>query len=334
MGQGAYIFGCEATRLTDQEKMFFAQSRPFGFILFARNIDTPDQLRGLTGEMRDAAGYDAPIFIDQEGGRVDRMNPGHWEQTLPALDQVELAGASAERSMWLRARLIAAQLQSVGIDANCVPLCDIVTDATHPVLKNRCYGRNVADVTAIATVVAEATLSGGVLPVVKHIPGYGRARNDAHLELSVVDATVSDLEEFEFAPFVALSHMPMAMTAHLIYSALDELPATQSPVIVDLIRKRIGFQGLLMGDDIGMEALHGSITERSQKSLQAGCDIVLHCNGDLAEMIGVADTVGMMNQVSQERADTALTWRNSPEPFDEAAAQNELKTILESRADA
>ena len=334
MGQGAYIFGCEGLRLTSDERRFFAGCQPFGFILFARNIDNPDQLRALTAELRDSVGWKAPIFIDQEGGRVDRFNPDHWPQTMPALDQVECAGAQAERSMWLRSRLIAEQLHDVGIDANCVPVCDIVTEHTHPVLKNRCYGWDAATVTRIARTVADATLAGGVLPVVKHIPGYGRAKNDAHLKISVVDAAADELKRVDFEPFRALAELPMAMTAHLIYTTLDERPATLSPVIVEQIRSRIGFGGLIMGDDISMEALDGDLAERAAASVAAGCEIVLHCNAELAEMQQVADTVGMMTPISQARADAAMAWRKMPVPFDAQRARAELAGILESRANA
>ncbi len=328
MGQGAYIFGCAGLCLTVDEASFFNEADPWGFILFARNIKNPEQLCHLTSDLRASVGRDAPILIDQEGGRVQRMRAPHWREWMPALDHIKRAGENAARSMWLRSRLIAEELKAVGIDANCAPLGDILTAQTHPVLANRCYGRELDSVVEISRAVAEGHIAGGVLPVVKHLPGHGRAAVDSHLELPHVNANAQDLMDTDFAVFRALSDLPLAMTAHIVYSDLDELPATQSPKIISMIRKNIGFSGLLMTDDISMHALGGSLDDRCLISLDAGCDVILHCNGDLVEMQRVAEISGHMPDVSQTRADIAIASRTRATPLDVAAAEAELQDII------
>ena len=328
MGQGAYIFGCVGPRLTADEVDFFKDANPWGFILFARNVENPEQLRRLTRDLRTSIGRDAPIMIDQEGGRVQRMRAPNWREWMPALDQIERAGENAARSMWLRARLIAEELKAVGIDANCAPLGDIVTARTHPILANRCYGSELDSVVEISRTVANGLFSGGVLPVVKHLPGHGRAVVDSHLDLPRVNASAQELQSTDFAVFKALSDLPLAMTAHIVYSDLDELPATQSPKIISMIREKIGFSGLLMTDDISMQALDGLLEDRCLKSIDAGCDMILHCNGDLAEMQRVVGVAGQMSDVSQNRADNAIKSRVEALPFDIAAAEAELEAIM------
>lgn len=333
MGQGAYIFGCEGLRLSDDEARFFAKADPWGFILFARNVDSPSQLRALTGALRDAVGRDAPIFIDQEGGRVARLHPPHWRDWPPPMDHVAgLSDEAAETLLWLRYRIICAELRSVGIDGNCAPLADVATPRTHPFLMNRCYGSTAAQVSARSRAVAEAHRAGGVLPVLKHIPGHGRGTVDSHLGLPVVTADRAALGQ-DFAPFQALAALPLAMTAHVTYTALDEVPATQSAVTVALIREHIGFDGLLMTDDISMEALGGGIDERVELSLKAGCDLVLHCNGKRPEMEAIA-AFGAMGPAAQRRADRALAARARPEPFDRDAADHALAKLEQERFDA
>lgn len=328
MGQGAYIFGCEGQKLTEPERALFAQTRPFGFILFARNIADPEQVRRLTSELRASVGWDAPIFIDQEGGRVQRMGPPHWRQWIAPLDEVDTAGSNAARSMWLRGRLIAAELRDVGIDGNCAPLGDIAGDATHAILKNRCYGRDARIVATNARAMAEGLLAGGALPVLKHLPGHGRADLDAHKELPVVNAPRADLSATDFAPFADLADLPLAMTAHLVFSKIDPRPATQSDVMIQLIRDEIGFGGLLMSDDIEMEALDGRVEDRARLSREAGCDIVLHCNGTVAQMAAVAEVAGMMDETSQHRADRALSWRRAPQDCDLSALSAEYDGLV------
>ena len=326
MTRGAFIFGCEGPTLSPSEKAFFRTSNPFGFILFARNVVDPDQLRSLTGDLRDSVGWDAPVFIDQEGGRVARMGPPHWREWMPALAETEKIAGSVDRALWLRYRLIAAELRAVGIDGNCAPLCDIAEAATHPVLRNRCYGTNPEDVARHGRAVAEGCLHGGVLPVLKHIPGLGRARLDTHLELPRVAASEDELAAHDFAPFTALSDLPLGMSSHIVFAAIDGQPTTTSRKMIDLIRDQIGFHGLLMTDDISMEALSGTVADRGRAALNAGCDVVLHCNGDLREMETIA-ALGELSNPGQDRAEAALRWRKSPTPVDILALEAEFDAI-------
>lgn len=332
-GTGATIFGCAGPALLADELAFFRDADPFGFILFARNIETPDQVLRLTSSLRESVGRDAPILIDQEGGRVQRMRAPYWREWLPPLDQVMRSGAHAVRGMAIRSRVIAHELCSVGIDANCAPCADIAAEATHPFLRNRCYGADAATVASVARAVADAHLAGGVLPVVKHMPGHGRSTADTHHDLPTVTETGDVLDVTDFAPFRALADMPMAMTAHIVFSAFDpDNPATQSSTMVDVIRNRIGFRGLLMTDDLNMQALAGTLADRAARSVAAGCDIALHCKGDLAEMQAVAAAAGTLRSDSIPRALAALAARRAPDPVDIAALEADLALILEGRA--
>lgn len=330
---GATILDAEGLRLTAQEKTFFATAEPFGFILFARNIDSPEQVRRLCAEMRDAVGRDTPITIDQEGGRVQRLRAPIWRDWPAPLDQVEAAGVHAEEVMYLRYRLIADELYSLGIDSNCAPLVDVAGPMTHPFLRNRCYGFDADTVARIGRAVANGLLDGGVLPVVKHIPGHGRAQVDSHLDLPMVDAPHDVLSQSDFAPFRALNDLPMGMTAHLVYSAIDPHPATTSARMMQVIRKKIGFDGLIMTDDISMKALRGSLTELSRASLNAGCDVILHCNGTLDERREVAEAAGRMSEAAQSRAERALAARKTPEPVDIPALSAKLDSLINGRVD-
>ena len=331
MGQGAYILGCAGPVLSAGEAAFFRQADPWGFILFARNVERPEQLRRLTGELRDTVGREAPVLVDQEGGRVQRLTLPHWRSWLPPLDHVAASGERVERSMWLRYRLIAEELRAVGIDVNCAPMADITGTDTHAFLRNRCYGQDPAQVARIGRAVADGLIAGGVLPVLKHIPGHGCARLDSHLTLPRVDATQATLAAQDFAPFRALADLPMAMTAHIVYAALDDAPATTSARVIRLIRDEIGFAGLLMSDDISMQALSGTVAERCARTLAAGCDLVLHCNGDLGEMASVAAASGALGQPGQSRADAALTLRDRTSPIDIAAAEAELAALMNGK---
>lgn len=325
---GAAIFGPEGLRITDWECAYFREYAPFGFILFARNIDTPDQVRRLCDDLRAAAGHDAVILIDQEGGRVQRLRPPHWRQWLPPLEQMQIA-TDPLRALWLRYRLIAAELRDVGIDTNCAPTADITARLTHPFLRNRCYGGVAVTVMDASRAVSDAHLVGGVLPVIKHIPGHGRASVDSHKDLPRVTAARSDLEVQDFVPFKALSDLPMGMTAHIVFEDIDDsAPATTSRVMMDLIRNDIGFNGLLMTDDIGMEALSGNVAQRSRASIAAGCDVILHCCGDAAEIVQVGAAAGQMSAAAQSRADAALMMRKTPMPVDISALSEEFDYLL------
>jgi beta-N-acetylhexosaminidase len=331
-GQGAYILGCKGPRLTPDEAAFFAEARPWGFILFARNVEDWGHLRRLTDDLRASVGRDAPILIDQEGGRVQRMRAPHWREWLPPLEEVERAGADAARVFALRYRLIAEELRAVGIDVNCAPTCDLARPETHAILRNRCYGGDVETVAPLARVVAEALMAGGVLPVMKHMPGHGRATVDSHRDLPRVAADAATLRATDFAVFRALNDLPMGMSAHLVFEALSDRPATIDPSMVALIRDEIGFGGLLMTDDISMEALEGTVATRGAAALAAGCDLVLHCNGDMAEMETLPDALGAMTPAARTRAEAALARRITPEPIDIAAAAAELDGLMAKRA--
>ncbi|EPX81313.1 beta-N-acetylhexosaminidase [Litoreibacter arenae] len=328
MLSGAYIFGCEGLRLSEAEHRFFASAQPWGFILFARNIENREQLSALTDELRSAVGWNAPILIDQEGGRVQRMRAPEWREYPPALDQMEMAGDNAARAMYLRNRLIAAELSEVGIDVNCAPLADVIWPESHPVLRNRCYGSDVDTVVEMCLATEQGLLDGGVLPVLKHIPGYGRAVVDGHKDLPRVDVPRAELDALDFAPFKRLTHMAMGMTAHIVFPCIDDLPATTSAKAMKMIREEIGFDNLIMTDDISMEALSGTVAERARASLGAGCDIALHCNGRMSEMVAVADASGPMRLQSQTRATRALSQRRTPTDIDISALEAEFRTLV------
>ncbi|PIE18167.1 MAG: beta-hexosaminidase [Proteobacteria bacterium] len=329
-GPRALILGCAGPRLSPREAGFFREADPWGFILFSRNIHSPRQVAQLCDDLRAAVGRTAPILIDQEGGRVQRLEPPHWPRYLPPLDQMR-AARDPMRAMWLRHRLIAAELYALGIDVNCAPLADIADDGTHPFLRNRCYGESPDEVAAAARAGADGLLAGGVLPVVKHIPGHGRARVDSHLGLPRVDAAIEELSDHDFAPFRALADLPMGMSAHVVYDALDpEAPATLSAEAIATIREEIGFDGLLMTDDISMGALSGPVEQRGHAALAAGCDVVLHCNGDGGEMAALAGACGLLDGDAERRANAALALRRSPEDADIEALRAELDGQLGS----
>ena len=330
-GRLAAIFGCSGPELAPDEAAFFRDADPFGFILFARNVADPVQLRRLTAALRDAVGRDAPVLIDQEGGRVQRLRAPHWRDWTPPLDTV--AGARDPlRAMWVRSRIIAHELRGVGVDANCAPCADVAGDDTHPFLKNRCYGTDPTLVSEISAAVAEAHLAGGVLPVIKHLPGHGRATADTHHDLPTVTASRAELTATDFAPFKALNHLPMAMTAHIIFAAYDDQPATQSPEMIRVIRGEIGFQGLLMTDDLNMQALRGTLADRTAASMAAGCDIALHCKGDMAEMLEVAGACGDQSAAIRARAARALAARHAPDPVDILALEAEFRGLMSGDA--
>ena len=312
MAVGACIFGCTGFKLSKTEFDFFKQSQPWGFILFSRNIESKAQVKRLTKELRESVGRNAPILIDQEGGRVQRMRSPEWREYLPALRQVKEAGSFASRAMYLRSRLIASELNEIGIDVNCAPVADLLKPNTHPILADRCYGETVEDVVKICRAVAAGLLDGGVLPVVKHIPGYGRAVVDGHERLPIVRESLEVLNGTDFLSFKLLADLPISMTAHISYTSIDDIPATVSEKMLYLIRNDLGYKNLIITDDISMGALEGSIFERSKCSIDAGCDIVLHCNGDVEEMRDVANASGQLTLQGEERSQFALDQRRAP----------------------
>jgi beta-N-acetylhexosaminidase len=335
MNTRAFITGVSGPELTAAEREFIRIKRPWGFILFKRNIETPAQVILLIAELRKEIGEpDAPVLIDQEGGRVQRLGPPHWPAYPPGtvfgtLYDIDRAlGLSAAR---LSARLIAADLIDLGVTVDCLPLADVPVAGSDAVIGNRAYGTEPAKVAAIARAVTEGLEQGGILPVLKHIPGHGRATADTHFRLPVVDTPESELERTDFAAFQPLADLPLAMTAHVVFSALDPAhPATTSATIIhQVIRGVIGFQGLLMSDDVSMNALAGSIAERTRAILAAGCDMVLHCNGKLDEMRDVARETPELSGKALERARRALASRKAPQAFDRLKARAELDALIE-----
>lgn len=322
MTAGACILGCAGPLLTEAEKAFFADVRPWGFILFARNIETPDQVRALTAALRETVGRDdAPILIDQEGGRVQRLRPPRWPAYPPGGAYRGLPRHLQHEMARLGGRLIAHDLAALGINVDCAPVLDVPAPGGHEIIGDRAYGDTPGQVTELGRAFAEGLMAGAVLPVVKHVPGHGRAGADSHLELPVVEAARDELEACDFAPFKALSDMPMAMTAHVIYAAIDpERPATTSRAVIrQVVREAIGFDGLLISDDLSMRALSGGFRQRAEAALAAGCDVVLHCNGEMAEMQAVAAGCGALAGPAMRRAQAALARVSAgPEPFDAA----------------
>ena len=335
MSAAAAILGCSGPRLTAEEAAFFRDVRPWGFILFARNIETPDQVRRLTAALRETVGRaDAPILIDQEGGRVQRLGPPQWRAYPPGRTYGQLPAADRREITRLGARLIAHDLAGLGINVDCVPVLDVPDPEGHEIIGDRAYGDTPDDVALLGRAACEGLIAGGVLPIVKHIPGHGRAKSDSHLELPVVEASWADLDARDFAPFRALSDMPMAMTAHVIYASVDaERSATTSEVVFErVIRGAIGFDGLVMSDDLSMQALTGGFAERAAESLAAGCDVVLHCNGDMAEMRAVIDGTGELSGRAAERARAALSRiPGTPEPLDVAEAVARFEAAFQGR---
>ncbi|MGO4738722.1 beta-N-acetylhexosaminidase [Bosea sp. 2KB_26] len=332
MKSRAFIAGCLGTSLTPDERAFFRDARPWGFIVFKRNTQTPEQTAALTAEMRETVGWHAPILIDQEGGRVQRMGPPHWPVYPPAQAFLGINDPVQQREIVrLSARLMAHDLKAVGIDVDCLPVLDVPVAGSHDVIGNRAYAHDPDMVARLGRAAAEGLLAGGVIPVVKHMPGHGRARADSHHDLPVVDASLEALRGHDFRPFRHLADMPMAMTAHVVFTALDQKhPATVSRrVVKEIMRGELGFDGLIMTDDISMKALSGGFAEKSRAAIRAGVDVVLHCHGIMEEMIAVAGAVPDMTGARARRAAMALARiRHEPEPLDMEAARAQLTSAL------
>ena len=338
MNPAACSLGCAGPVLSRTEMAFFAEVQPWGFILFGRNVETPDQVRALVASLRAAIDRaDAPVLIDQEGGRVQRLGPPHWRRYPPGRAYGTLRGNDpllAREVTRLGARLIAHDLAALGINVDCLPVLDVPAPGGHPVIGDRAYGDTPEEVAVLGRAACEGLIAGGVLPVLKHIPGHGRARTDSHLELPVVGASRDDLAVHDFLPFRALSDMPMAMTAHVIYPALDQKrPATTSRRVIDtVVRDAIGFQGLLMSDDLAMKALDGDMGQRARSARRAGCDVVLHCDGNIADMTAIAVGAGPLRGQGQRRAEAALArLARQPEPFDVEAGRARFDAAFEGR---
>lgn len=327
------IFGCAGLSLTSDERRFFAAADPLGFIVFKRNIEDPAQLRALVASLRETVGReDAPVLIDQEGGRVQRLQPPHWRAAPPpgrfglVATQNRTKGREAAA---LNASLIASELADLGIDVDCVPCVDLPAPDAHTFLGDRTFGSDPALVAEMGRAVAEACLAGGVLPIVKHTPGHGRAKSDSHFELPRVTASAAELERTDFVPFRELADMPWQMTAHIVFTAYDDKrAATLSPVVIDrVIRGHIGFDGVLLSDDLTMKALAGDLGELAAASIAAGCDLAMHCNGNLGEMIRIAGALPPLGDRARARIERGRRMLRSG-PFDRHVALARLDQIL------
>lgn len=328
----ACIFGCSGLELTKAETAFFAEIRPLGFILFRRNIDTPDQVAALIKALRACVEHEPLILIDQEGGRVRRLRPPHWPDYPPASQFREFGNDPAEARDLARlgARLMAHDLHALGINVDCAPVLDVPQPGAHDIIGDRAYGVTPEEVAVMGRAACEGLLAGGVLPVIKHIPGHGRAGADSHTDLPVVETLLEDLIRVDFYPFRVNADMPLAMTAHVLYTAIDaKNPATTSKACLKLIRETIGYDGLIMCDDLSMNALSGSLAKRARKSLQAGCDVLLHCNGQLDQMREVAEEAPALKGKVKRRAEAAMRrLLRTPEPLDSAAARERFDAAL------
>lgn len=332
MALSAAIFGIAGTELNPREADFFQDVNPYGFILFARNCKSPKQIKHLVDELKGVTcRKHLPILIDQEGGRVARLKPPHWPE-FPAAklfaDIYETDPKRAERACYLNARLIAHELSKLGITVDCAPVADLPVKGAHDVIGDRAFGYTPQQVIALAGAQAQGLMDGGVVPVLKHIPGHGRAFCDSHHELPEVHTPLEELRHSDFLPFSALSYLPMAMTAHVLYTAIDKKNiATVSPEAIRIIREEIGFKGLLMSDDLSMKAMRGNLTWRAKDALAAGCDVVLHCNGDMKEMEQVAKGIHPLAGAPLRRARAAIELIK-PKPLKIGQAKMEIGSIL------
>jgi beta-N-acetylhexosaminidase len=308
--QRAFITGVAGETLTEEERRFVREARPAGLILFARNCREAEQIRTLVADFKAAAGDDVLVLIDQEGGRVQRLKPPVARRLPPARAFATMYAADPEaavRAAHAVSRLVASELTALGINTNCAPVLDVPCEGSHDIIGDRAYGREPATVIALGRAVAEGLMAGGVLPVVKHVPGHGRAGADSHLDLPVVDTGAAELDKIDFVPFRALADLPAAMTAHVVFSAIDAgAPASVSRIVTQrIIREAIGFGGLLMSDDLSMKALTGTMRSRAEAVIEAGSDLALHCNGNLAEMREVVEGVPKLQGKALERLERA-----------------------------
>jgi len=333
MGTSAAILGVADKTLSAEERAFMADMDPWGFILFGRNIENPSQVIALINDLRAAVGRHAPVLIDQEGGRVQRLRAPHWREWAPVGDLLTARAMANDESalleaLELRYRLIAGELDAMGIDVNCMPLLDLRTPEGHGIIGDRALGDDPVSVARRARAVIDGLKAGGVLPVVKHLPGHGRAPTDSHLALPRISTPRAELQQTDFAAFRPFAGEALGMTAHVVFDAIDpENCATHSLEVIAMIRDEIGFDGLLMTDDLSMKALSGPVGRRVTRALDAGCDMILHCNGDLSEMREIAAHLPVLSGAAQRRADAAETARPSAAPFDAGAALERYRTL-------
>lgn len=328
----AFVCGCSGLALTREERDFLRQSEPYGIILFRRNVESPDQVRALVDSFRDCLGEaNAAVLVDQEGGRVQRLGPPCW-RAYPAaarFNALTLPLERKERLVRLTGALVGQDLSRLGLSIDCAPVLDVPVEGSHGVIGDRAYARDPQIVARLGRAAALGLVDGGVLPVMKHIPGHGRAALDSHFDLPVVTASLETLAQTDFHPFAANADLPLAMTAHVVYTALDcDQPATLSAPVIAYIRQTIGFAGLLFSDDLSMQALRGSLRARAEAAFAAGIDVALHCNGDLAEAAEVAAAAPVLTGQSLARASRAAEWRGRAVPFDPVEAWAEIEAAL------
>lgn len=332
------IYGCAGRSLSADERAFFREAQPWGFILFARNISDSAQVHALVESLRETVGdARAPVLIDQEGGRVARLKPPNWHARPPAVRfgaLHETVPEAAREAVYLNARLIANDLKQLGINVDCVPVLDVPVEGSDAVIGDRAFARDPATIIDLGREMIDGLMEGGVLPVMKHIPGHGRATADSHHALPRVSTPREELSASDFVPFRSLAHCPMGMTAHVVYEAIDPArPGTTSPrLIKEVIRGEIGFEGLLLSDDLSMNALSGTLAQRTKAALFAGCDIALHCNGKMDEMREVASEAKSLDGASLKRADMVLSHLTEPAAFDAIAAEAHLAELLGTTA--
>ena len=334
MGSYSFISGCAGLALSEAERHFFRAAQPWGLILFARNIDRPEQVRALVKQFRDEVGWNAPVFVDQEGGRVQRLRSPHWTEFPPARTYGELYDRDKDKGIaaaYLGAALMGSELIALGINVDCLPVLDLLFPAAHQVIGKRSYGSDPQTVASLGRAAAFGLMDVGVLPVMKHMPGHGRTSVDTHETLPTVTASLEELRATDFKPFEALADLPLGMTGHLIFSALDPArPATLSKTIIShVIRGEIGFAGALISDDMSMGALSGSLTERCAQILNAGCDLVLHCNGTLSEMEEVAANLPALAGEPLRRTDLALEALGQTPGFDVAEGRRRYADLMQ-----
>ena len=334
-GSKAWIAGVAGLRLSDEERAFFAGERPWGFILFGRNIESASQVSDLVAELKLAGGRaSTPVFVDQEGGRVQRLRPPLAPRYPPAVTLgaiYDADPAAGERAAWLHGRLIAYDLAGYGFNADCLPCLDMPVEGANSVIGDRAFSMNSDTIATLGRAAADGLTAGGVMPVMKHLPGHGRGNADSHLSLPVVPTSRGELARTDFLPFKAMRHLPAAMTAHVLYTDIDPtFPATLSPIVIEqVIRREIGFDGLLMTDDMSMKALAGDIGENSAKAITAGCDVVLHCNGDMAEMRKISSAVQPLRGEAERRAKAAeAVIAHVTHPADEPALREEYTALV------
>lgn len=331
-GVAACIMGLSGTELTPEERRFFSDTQPLGFILFRRNIETPEQVKALVVSLKSLVAHEALILIDQEGGRVRRLRPPHWPDYPPASRFAEVTNDPSEEREMVRlgARLMAHDLAELGINVDCAPVLDVPQPGAHDIIGDRAYGLTPQAVAVMGRACAEGLLAGGVLPVIKHIPGHGRAGADSHTDLPRVDTKFDELLKVDFYPFQVNADMPIAMTAHVLYRAIDKRnPATTSRKCLKIVRDVIGFDGLLICDDLSMNALSGTLEKRARASLRAGCDVLLHCNGQMDQMKQIAQVTPKLKGEALRRAKAAMRRiLKTPEPLDVTDARARFDVVM------